>query len=362
MHMLLGSGSVRELWINSPSTVGTSNFVSLTFNGSLVGTDGNIWPWGLKAAVSSAFGISISNENALTAALNNMMSNFNINNATQVKVMSYANQAYVASSSSVFQINLIQPYGQLLLALPAQWGAIQDPTFIDAHGGVANNTQPAYFTTNGMVGSGPYMYQANPPAGNALLVLNANPNYWAIGVSGFTPVLAPPTIKTIIMKFGLEPNTVIQDFGSNAAQLATPPTAQFQDAWNAYAYKNDFTFNQIVVNGGYPLCDLAAGLNTQVYPTNITLLREAIVHAVNYSSIEQQLFTFNGTSFGELFLPPVPPGWGPLDNPANTPLYSYNINQDCAVPQPGWIAEQILHSDGKRNHSGQSKWTTTACN
>ncbi len=145
---------VRELWINSPSTVGTSNFVSLTFNGSLVGTDGNIWPWGLKAAVSSAFGISISNENALTAALNNMMSNFNINNATQVKVMSYANQAYVASSSSVFQINLIQPYGQLLLALPAQWGAIQDPTFIDAHGGVANNTQPAYFTTNGMVGSG----------------------------------------------------------------------------------------------------------------------------------------------------------------------------------------------------------------
>ncbi len=101
------------------------------------------------------------------------------------------------------------------------------------------------------------MYQANPPAGNALLVLNANPNYWAIGVSGFTPVLAPPTIKTIIMKFGLEPNTVIQDFGSNAAQLATPPTAQFQDAWNAYAYKNDFTFNQIVVNGGYPLCDLS---------------------------------------------------------------------------------------------------------
>ncbi len=69
------------------------------------------------------------------------------------------------------------------------------------------------------------------------------------------------------------------------------------------------------------------------------MLREAIVHAVNYSSIEQQLFTFNGTSFGELFLPPVPPGWGPLDNPANTPLYSYNINQ----------AAQFLNQAGLQN-------------
>ncbi len=330
---------VRELWVNSPSTVGYSNYVGLTFNSSSVGSDGNVWPWGLKAALSSAFNIPVTNENALTAALNNMMSNFNYNNATQVSVMSFPGQAYVASSSSTFQINLIQPYGLFLLDLPPQWGAIQDPVFIDAHGGVANNTQPAYFTTNGMPGTGPYMYQANPPPGNSLLVLNANPNYWAKGVSGLPSILQPPHILTIIMKFGLEPNTVIADFGSNAAQIITPPVAQFNDAYAAYKYKNYFTLNQLLINAGYPLCDLANGMNTQVYPTNITSLRQAIVHAVNYSSIEQQLYTFNGTSLGQLFLPPVPPGWGSLANPENTPLYSYNIT----------LATQLINASGYEN-------------
>jgi len=65
-------------------------------------------------------------------------------------------------------------------------------------------------------------------------------------------------------------------------------------------------------------------------------VRQALVHAVNYSSIEQQLYSFNGTSLGELYIPPVPPGQGPLDNPQNIPLYSYNIT----------LAAQLLNQAG----------------
>ena len=314
---------VRVLWMNAPTTVGYSNYVSLTFNSSSVGTDGNIWPWGLKAALAANG--AVNTENGLTSSLNHMMSNFNPANATQQAIMSYPSQAYVASSNSTFKINLIQPYGLFLLDLPPQWGAIQDPTFIDANGGVINNTKNVYISTNGMPGSGPYMYQANPPAGQTLLVLNENTNYWAKGVSGLNSVLQPAQIATIVMEFGNQPNTEIADFGSNKAQLINPPISQFGQTYSSYNYKSHFTFNQVFANAGYPLCDLAFGLNTQSYPTNITMLRQAIVHAVNYSSIEQQLFTYNGQSFGQLFLPPVPPGWGTLDNPQNTSLYSYNI-------------------------------------
>jgi len=127
------------------------------------------------------------------------------------------------------------------------------------------------------------------------------------------------------MNFGLEPNTQIEDFASNSVALAAPPINEFQQAYNAYQYKSFFTFNQLFSNLGYPLCDLASGMNTQKFPTNNTNFRTAIVHAINYTEIQQQLYEFNGTILGELFIPPVPPGFGPLDNPQNIPLYSTNI-------------------------------------
>jgi class 3 adenylate cyclase len=66
-------------------------------------------------------------------------------------------------------------------------------------------------------------------------------------------------------------------------------------------------------------------------PVNYTNVRQALVHAVNYSEISNELFTAtnpqdNSTvKLGELFLPPVPPGLGELDNPQGIPLYSFNI-------------------------------------
>jgi len=317
---------IRINYMNAPTTVGYSNYVDLLYNSNNApDAAGNVWTWGLQNALNSVFKIPLNNENKQVAAMNNILSHFNTANASILALMSYPHQALVASSSTTFQINLIQPYSLFLLALPPQWGAIVDPVYIDANGGVANNTVVATFNTKGMPGSGPYEY-GTAAAGNTQLVLNANPNYWAIGVSGLAAVLQPPSIKTVIMNFGLEPNTEIEDFGTNSVQLSAPPISEFQQAYEAYNYKSYFTFKQVFNNQGYPLCDLASGMNTQIFPTNNTNLRQAIVHAVNYTEIQQQLYTFNGTVLGELFIPPVPPGFGSLDNPQNVPLYSTNIN------------------------------------
>jgi len=317
---------LRVNYMNAPTTVGYSNYVDLLYSpNNAPDAAGNVWPWGLQNAINSVFKIPVSNENQQVKALNNVLSHFNTANASIQALMAYPHQALVATSATSFTMNLIQPYALYLLDLPPQWGALVDPVYIDANGGVANNTIVPTFNTNGMPGSGPYQY-GTVGSGNSQLVLNANPNYWAIGVSGLAPVLAPPPIKTVIMNFGLEPNTQIEDFGTNSVALAAPPISEFQQAYNAYQDKAYFKFNQLFANLGYPLCDLASGMNTQKAPTNNTDFRQAVVHAINYTEIQQQLYSFNGTILGELFIPPVPPGFGPLDNPQNISLYSTNIN------------------------------------
>ena len=348
---------VRGNWINAPIATYYSNYIDIFYSGSvpyntscsshptssacqtMPDAVGNLWPWGLEGALSATFHIPITDENGLVAALNNVLSHFDTSNSSIQALMAYPHQAFVASGASTFQMNLIQPYRLLLLALPPQWGAMVDPVYIDANGGVANNTVPANFYTKGMPGSGPYMY-GTIGSGQTLLTLNANPNYWAQGVPGLDKVLQPAIIKTIIMKFGVEPATQIEDFASNNAQLVDPQPAEFGNLYAAYKYSSYFPFSQLLRTAGYPLCDLANGMNTQVFPTNSTLLREGIVHAINYTQFVSELYTFQGQPLAQLFLPPVPPGWGPLDNPANTPLYSYNIT----------LAAQYVNAAGIQGH------------
>lgn len=335
---------VRELYWNAPTTVGISNYRGLTVNGTTdITPDGNVWPDGLRNALINA-GVR-NNENSLTLALNQMLSNFNARNSTQLSVMSYPNQAYVAINSSTFQINLIQPYSNFLYVLPPQWGAIQDPIYIDSHGGVMNNTGPAgnsvltNFNNNGMPGTGPYAYQPNPNFTCCVLTLNKNPNYWGANITTGPDQAAH--IPTIVMKFGLLPDTSIGDFASGNAQIISPPISNLNQSYGEYLANNPRTsFSQLLYNTGYSLGEIGYSMNTQVYPTNITLLRQAIVHAVNYSAIEQELYTVNGTILGELYLPPAPPGYGPLDNPQNIPLYSYNIS----------LALQLTNEAGLQNN------------
>jgi len=329
---------VRVNYMNAPTTVGYSNYNLLFYNGPTAG--GNVVPWGVYSALQSVDS-SLKTEKQLTNALNQMLSHFNPSNATQVAIMSYPHQALVASSASSIQINLIQPYSLFLLALPPQWGAMVDPTFIDANGGVGNNTYVANFNTGGnnkvlMPGSGPYEYASVTPY--STIVLNANPNYWAKGLTvvhsanANTPAneisnwIQPAIIPTVIIRYGTSDSTLIGDFGTNKAQISFESANLLGQLYSGYHYKSQYTFNQIFQKLAFPLCDLAQGLNTQRFPTNNTAFRNAMVHAVNYTQILDEFYTYNGTPLGELYLPPVPPGFGPLDNPDNTPLYSYNIN------------------------------------
>jgi len=325
---------VRVNYMDAPTGVGYSNYDYLLYNNRTAG--GNVVPWGLYNALMTV-GVP-DNEKSLTSALNQMLSNFNPLNGTQDAIMSYPHQALVVIDSATFRINLLRPYQLFLLALPPQWGAIVDPSYIDANGGVTNNTVVTRFNTGGMPGSGPYEYQKITPYTE--IVLRANPNYWAAGVQDLSPVLAPAKIQSVIIMYASSDSSLIGDFGSNRAQISFETTDLLNQMYASYHFSPEYSFASLLHNFGPSMCEYGTGMNGEVFPTNITDFRLALVHAVNYSDFISKLYELNGTALATLFLPPVPPGWGSLDNPGHLGLYSYNIS----------LAEHYLNLSGYEGH------------
>ena len=336
---------VRELYMNAPSTIGTSNWNLLTMN---VATDwftttcGNDEPWGLVNGVSSVTGIQLTAANCgrLSNALNNMLSNFNPSNATQAAIMSYEHQAYIAPNATTFIIRTMQPYAYVVDDLAGISGTkTVDPAFVDAHGGVQNNTANSYLNTNCEPGTGPYVCESVAAALSEVILVK-NPHYWAAGngPNGLKPGLPwfirPAQIPVIDIKYGVTGTALYEDFGTNAATIgpAQPGVSgstipEWGQMWAAYNYKNWFKFNQIVTDVGPGDGSFYLGMNSQRFPTNITDFRQAIVWSMNYTELVQTGLYFNGTAYGSEILGPATPTYGSLYNPDNLPLPHQDLNK-----------------------------------
>jgi len=312
--------------------------------------EANLFPWGLRQAISHVYNVPLTYESALASKLAYVLSHFNPSDPDQQALMGYQNQAIVATNSRTLRFNLLQPYSMFLLNLAPSWGSLIDPTWIDNPencGGVSNNTICANFNTKGGPGTGPYMY-GTIGAYNSFITLNANPNYWATGLTQAqlcsqpgeavcAPVLQPPRIKTVVMNYSGSPATISKAFDTNNAQLTVVGIEQLAQLYQSYNYSAYFTFNQLLHGLGYYLEETGIGLNGQVFPTNITDFRLAIVHAVNYSNLLTQVFSVNGIQLAQLFQPPAPPGFGSLDNPGGIKLYSYNLTLAAKyLNESGW--------------------------
>lgn len=348
---------VREIYINAPSGVAPSNYNLLTERDSAAATPdvftsacGDTEPWGLIDAVSASTKLSVptsANDTAPCAGLanflNNMLSNFNPSNTTQLNVMSYSNQAYSAPNSSTFVVKLYQPYLPFLQDLAGFSGSeIVDPAAIDAHPNtnglaVQNNTLNSYADDEGTLGTGPYVVKSVSGVPASEIVLVKNKDYWASTKSGALAaglpwLLAPAKIPEIDMKYAPPTTQLYEDFGTNVAQItASNPggsagLTQWSELWADYNYKAYFTLSDVVRN--YGGSDFAAylGLNSQRFPTNITDFRLAVTYAMNYSQLAKTEIEYNGSSYGSLMVGPSAPDYGyPLYNPLNYSNPTQNI-------------------------------------
>jgi ABC-type transport system substrate-binding protein len=316
---------VRNLYMNQG--IVALNYIYLTVNTTTPAITGLTLPWGLLDAVQSATGLpTTTNYKLAETVLNNMLSNFDANNATIQKIMSYPDQAYVVTGPMTFTINLMKPYSPpyFLSNIAQWWAAILDPVYIDAHGGVQANTPNSYFNLNGAPGTGPY-YIASIGTGFSTFVLKANPTYWGLHATNIPPVLQPAHIPVIVINYGLSTSQKSEAFATNQAQISWVDFPLLGQAWDAYGYKQYATFSQVFDNFGAGPNTSYFSLNPGKYPTNNNDFRLAVVHAINYTQMLDESYTFNGTVYAQNYLGPLSQPWGKYYNPDNLPLYSFDI-------------------------------------
>lgn len=313
---------VRNLYMGQ--SIELSNFEYVTENQSTISVTGLSLPWGLLNAVQNATGLAVTTNYTLAEqVLNQMLSNFNANNQTIQSIMAYPDQAYIVTGPMTFAANELQPYPYFLTDIAQWWADIVDPAYVDANGGVQANTANTYFSENCGPGTGPY-YAASIQTGFSTIVLKANPTYWALNSSNYPVVAEPPHIPVIIINEGLPSNTRQEAFATNQAQISYEDFTLLGQLWNAYKYKQYATFDQIFDNFGEGPNTQMFAMNTAKYPTNNTDFRLAVVHAINYTQLLDESYSFNGTVYGETFLGPLAPEWGPYYNPDNLSIYSFN--------------------------------------
>jgi ABC-type transport system substrate-binding protein len=193
-----------------------------------------------------------------------------------------------------------------------------DMQWVLDHGGVGTPASPnTYFDTHSIPGTGPYMVSAVSP--NAYVSFTQNPYYWGKNLSAAEitsdPLLSPGQVKNVIIYFKSDDVARYTDLVTGTAQISAIESTDWPLITSSPA---KFSYVSLP-----PWAQFAFGiaLNTKLYPTNITAVRQAIVHAINYTDFNQKV------AFGTLtqFVGPTFPAYSNLYDLGGYKPYTYNL-------------------------------------
>lgn len=241
-------------------------------------------------------------------------------------IMSNSSWPIYVTGPNTIVFHLRSPFLYFLGILVAYSGMVFDTQWVLDHGAFGTPTSyNTYFNQHSIPGTGPYVVSGYSE--NAYMTFTQNPNYWG---NSLTPaeistnvVLDPGHAKSVTIWFKADDLARYTDLSTGAAQLSA---IQSQD-WNlVLANTNKYSY---VTNPAWTAQIIAVPLQVNEYPTNNTWVRQAIVHAINYSNIDQSVF------FGQMSpgVGPEYPAWSQYYDLGNYTPYSYNITlakQDLA--------------------------------
>ena len=234
---------------------------------------------------------------------------------------------YVTGPNQIV-LHLKSPFQWMLQVLTMYVGLIMDTQYILENGGfgapAAINT---YFNQHAIPGTGPYV-----PTGfqlGSFEKFSQNPTYWGNSLTPAeiqaNPYLDPGHVKNVILYAKGDDVVRYSDLSTGTAQIASiftswPLVLANPDKYDYFKMPND------------ALIIVGVGMNVMRYPTNITAFREAIVHAVNVTEVNQKVY------YGTM-VPMVGPEYRAAKefyNLGNMPLYEYNLT----------LAQQYLKESG----------------
>jgi len=197
-------------------------------------------------------------------------------------------------------------------------GTMFDMQYVLDNGGPGTSVSVNnYFNSNAIPGTGPY--EINGFSENTYISFTQSANYWGANLTAqqiqANPFLDPGHVKNAIIYYRSDDLARYTDLSTGKAQIAAIGTADWNlvtSQPNKYSYYSVPQFSTLYV----PI-----SLNTQVYPTNITLVRQAIVHAINYTDLVNKAFAGQGK---ELVAPEYPL-YSQYYNLNNLAPYAFNL-------------------------------------
>jgi peptide/nickel transport system substrate-binding protein len=224
---------------------------------------------------------------------------------------------YVVDNNTI-AFRLTNPFAYFLGTLVTEGGLIYDAQWAMKNGGLGTPSSPnSYFNQNPIPGTGPYQF--TKVAENAYVQFTQNPTYWGRNLTAAqiaaNPALDPGHVKNVIIYDTPDDLARYTDLSTGGVQIAAIQNAD----WNLVQQGADKYQYTILP----PESGLVTGLamNVLVYPTNITAVRQAIAHAINYTELSNKLF------FGKMspWVGPEYPAWNQYYNLGNFSQYQYNV-------------------------------------
>lgn len=212
--------------------------------------------------------------------------------------------------------------GQYALAGTGVGGIVaylNDFQYVLEHGGQGSpiTGQNTYFESNSVPGTGPYVVSGYQP--NGYIQFTQNPTYWGKNLTSAqiaaNPMTDPGQVKNIIVYYKPDDVTRYGDLTTGAAQIseiAPEYLASVQSQSNKYT---------LAIAPKWSTMMPMIGFNVNVFPTNNTDFRQAIVHAINYTDFIQSVFL----GYAVQTVAPEFPAFPQYYDLGNFSNYSYNL-------------------------------------
>jgi peptide/nickel transport system substrate-binding protein len=243
-----------------------------------------------------------------------------------LSIMSNTNWPIYVTSPYTIVFQLKAPFLAFMGTMVSYVGMIYDTQYVLNNGGfgtaVSVNTN---FDTVPIPGTGPYTITAVDT--NDYISFAQSSSYWGANLTAAqvaaNPAIDPGHVKTAVVNFVADDLARYTDLASGAAQVVAISSSA--DWSTVLANPTEYSYT---VLPSYAELVSAIALNVNLYPTNITAVRQAIVQAINYSEIDQDVFYSEMT-----------PGMGP-----EYPIYSqyYDLGNLGAYPYNPANATAIL--------------------
>jgi len=235
-----------------------------------------------------------------------------------ISIMSNQSWPVYVNGPDTIVFRMVGPYVFFPNSFSFGVAEITDPTFVFQNGGPGTPSTPnSYFVNNPPPGTGPYMVTNVVPSSS--IEFHQNPSYWGASLNSAevaaNPVLDPGHFSTIIVQFKASDTTRYIDLTTGKAHISAVVGSNYQLVQSNPAYG--------LASFNYPATQVYLAMNTKVFPTNITDVRQAIVHAINYTGVIDQAVFGQGIQY----VGPETPSYGSFYNPGNLPPYGYNVTE-----------------------------------